>query len=129
MQWTYVLLAQMPKAAAQALSAYLQWHQEQLPKDLTDVQTLTPVRLYHFDVILSEAQYNDATPNMEMLVDLGSRSQPTRLTPIVTPYPMVTGSRMRNPLELLAVARPTNVHAKYTNYTEGNSLRLLLRCE
>lgn len=116
--WTYVLLAQMPRSTAQAVSASLQWTEEHLTADLQSD------RSYHFDVILSGANYDEATPGMELTVDQWRwpipmrRAQPIRPTPVVTPHPIVTGAKMRNPLALLEVEKMNSRQTKYTNYTD-----------
>lgn len=105
--WTYVLLAQMPRSAAQALSAALQWDQDHPPAGILGNPS------YHFDVVLSAAAYDEATPDMELTLD-----QVKRPTPVITPHPIVTGSTMRNPLALLEVDSTSVRHTRYTNHTD-----------
>jgi hypothetical protein len=119
--WTYVLLAQMQRSTAQALAASLQWHEENLPDELRRDHS------YHFDVILSAAAYDDATPDLQLTVDQWRwpipliSPQPISPTPLITPHPIVTGSKMRNPLSLLEVDRTDFTKTKYINYTDENA--------
>ena len=103
----------MPRPTAQALSASLQWGQDNLPANLGDQ------RSYRFDVILSAADTNEATPDMQLTLD-----QSDRPTPVITPHPIVTGATsrnpatMRNPLALLEVDKTDGLAATYSNYTD-----------
>ena len=124
-QWTHILLAEMRKADAQALAASLQWHQEHLPLPLLSE------RLYHFDVVLSAADYGEATPDMDLVVDQWNlhgpyAPQPIRPTPVITPHPIVSEDKMRNPLALLTVQRSSGSSVSYSNYTEDSSYGILL---
>ncbi|MGC2109681.1 MAG: hypothetical protein WA655_09200 [Candidatus Korobacteraceae bacterium] len=105
--WTYVLLAQMPRSTAQALSAALQWRQEHPPKGVPGHPS------YHFDVMLSAADSAEATPDMDLTLD-----QDRRPTPIITPHPIVIESKMRNPLSLLQIDTADIHHAHYINHTD-----------
>jgi hypothetical protein len=97
-QWTYVLLAQMQRGPAQALAASLRWQQEHLPKDKKKQD-------YRFQVIISAADYAEATPELSLTLyaeypDAGLQRPPT---PVITPHPIVTERKERNPLGVVEV--------------------------
>ena len=117
--WTYVLLAQMQRAEAQALSATLQWHYEHLSPELkTD-------HLYHFDAILAAGDYDEATPGMELTLDQWSGEQPRRPirpTPVIAPRPIVTEDQRYSPLAVLDVDESDSIQTKYTNHIFATSV-------
>jgi hypothetical protein len=110
-KWTYVLLAQMPPAQARVLAATLQYHQDHPPSNLPHELRHT----YHFDVILSAADSDQATPDMKLTLD-----QEQAPTPVITPHPIVFEKTMRNPLEVLEIGNSYTNRPKYTNYTDDN---------
>jgi hypothetical protein len=108
--WNYVLLAQMQRPQAQALAATLRWHQEHLGNLPTE---LKESHRFHFDVILSAADYDEATPDMTLTID-----QKHAPTPVITPHPVVTEAIMRNPLEVLEIEKSNADQPRYTNDTD-----------
>ncbi|MGA3318847.1 MAG: hypothetical protein ABSC64_20715 [Candidatus Korobacteraceae bacterium] len=106
----YVLLAQMQPAQARALAATLQYHQNHPP-------SYPPAYHPHpFDVVLSAADYDQATPDMTLAL-----KQEQMPIPAITPHPLVFQSTMRNPLEVFEIDNPSANRTEYTNYTDNNT--------
>jgi hypothetical protein len=113
-QWTYVLLAQMQRAQAQALAASLRWQQEHPPKDLPAEKKPD----YRFQVIISAADYDEATPEASLTLHADADYQHPP-TPVITPHPIVTEQKQRNPLGVVEVEDSPDGTTTYANHIFG----------
>ena len=122
-QWTYILLAQMQRAQAQALASNLRWHQQHVPPPLSG----DPKYNYRFQTIISAADYDEATPDVKLTLhpDPGAQVPPATggspileppPTPILTPHPIVTEDVMRDPLALVEIDDSKSGTTTYDNY-------------
>ena len=120
-QWTYVLLAQMQRAPAQALAASLRWQQQHVHKDLRG----NPKYNYRFQVIISAADYDEATPEVNLTLHSDPGAQPPSTgnaltpepppTPVMTPHPIVTADVMRDPLAVVEIDDSQHGTTTYDN--------------
>lgn len=113
-QWTYVLLAQMQRSTAQKLVASLRWQEHNLPDPLKNDGRHD----YRFQVVLSAADFDEATPESKLTLyaDAGFQYPPT---PVITPHPIVTKRELRNPLAVVEVEAFHNGEATYENHIFG----------